>query len=543
MADWKGKDALMDMTFDRDAHFLCVEHPGFVQNADKGIKTLGGMEGIEKVYNNPLTRMPLKFRVDDAYSKPAYADRQVVSNLVLRIVRRRRKSDGLEEYKVVVLGRVDTTYKFQSMCDFQYLPMRRNSDGTYEDIYKKVKIDKLVPLKEYWSQDVPLYVPPMAFSRVDNPVDFQYNKEMTHREGYKNPQKNRAPNLIGTMRQRRSLFTIFVNFGEKIPTGPVTKALDRIKGEYVDHKVGDHLKQIFAEKPLYLKTEIKHLVGDKQHLKIFLPAMCFYWLDGPWRAQWNIFGFDPTSDPSAKLYQTVDFRIRQVHPGQFDIKAKRGIDKSYQWNQITRTQKHNVRISLRALQEDSSQETGQEVSGELHYKFKKDELPPCRLMYYPVSYIELPEVQALLHENDGKETVCNEKDGWCIEDFNNKCRDIMYQYLNKLLSSKDPVQSKRWRTKKKKKVTDQIQIKYDFDDDTTENIDTEHSETVENDDADVGGAEDVEGGEYGNHSDLVDEEVEADERGSEVEVMGEEDGHNYKIEVNEDFEHMEVEDT
>lgn len=57
---------------------------------------------------------------------------------------------------------------------------------------------------------------------------------------------------------------------------------------------------------------MEHRTGIRgEKLKIFLPAMCFYWLDGPWKGQWNKFGYDPTSDPSAKIYQTIDFRIRQ----------------------------------------------------------------------------------------------------------------------------------------------------------------------------------------------------------------------------------------
>ena len=69
--------------------------------------------------------------------------------------------------------------------------------------------------------------------------------------------------------------------------------------------------QLFDEKPLFLKAELmRRLNCGSDHLKICLPAVCFYWLDGPWRAQWNKFGFDPTKNIEAKIYQTVDFRIR-----------------------------------------------------------------------------------------------------------------------------------------------------------------------------------------------------------------------------------------
>ena len=79
-------------------------------------------------------------------------------------------------------------------------------------------------------------------------------------------------------------------------------------------KISDEklLSQLFEEKPLHLKVEIEQRLGySKDKLKMVLPALCYYWLDGPWRAQWNKFGFDPTKNVEAKIYQTLDFRIRQ----------------------------------------------------------------------------------------------------------------------------------------------------------------------------------------------------------------------------------------
>ena len=62
---------------------------------------------------------------------------------------------------------------------------------------------------------------------------------------------------------------------------------------------------------MYLKVEIQRRLNySSDKMKMVLPALCYYWLDGPWRAQWTKFGFDPTKNISAKIYQTLDFRIR-----------------------------------------------------------------------------------------------------------------------------------------------------------------------------------------------------------------------------------------
>lgn len=84
------------------------------------------------------------------------------------------------------------------MVDYQYLPMKINKDGSYESFYEKVRINKLIPLKEYMNQDVPLYIPPLMFARVDRPCEFHYKQEILHKKDYNNPDKERPPNLIGT---------------------------------------------------------------------------------------------------------------------------------------------------------------------------------------------------------------------------------------------------------------------------------------------------------------------------------------------------------
>ncbi|XP_060572664.1 general transcription factor 3C polypeptide 5-like [Ruditapes philippinarum] len=407
MSNWTDKNNKIDVSYNKTNRFICVEHPALVQNHEKALSTIGGVKNLEKIYSDPIKRLPLQWRPEDIYCKATYGDRTNVSNLLMKVTRRRRKSDGHEEYKVEILGRVYTTYKFQAMVDYQYLPMKTNKDGSHESIYEEVRMNKLVPRKEYMNADVPLFIPPVMFARVDRPCEFHYKQEMKHRPDYINPDTGRPPNLIGTIRQRRSIFTIFVNFGDKLPAGPIPEAKKRTQGDFVDPKLEKMLIELFEEKPLYLKVEMEDKTGIRSDkLKIFLPAMCFYWLDGPWRGQWNKFGFDPTKEVSAKIYQTIDFRVRQIRPGQVDIKAKRDILKLSQWNQVYRNQKHNVTISLKSLEDNAKDEKREKtVDKELYYKFRQDTVPPHRMIYYPVCYVEVDEVQELLHSNDGKVNI------------------------------------------------------------------------------------------------------------------------------------------
>jgi len=48
-----------------------------------------------------------------------------------------------------------------------------------------------------------------------------------------------------------------------------------------------------------------------EKLKFTLPVVAYYFVTGPWRALWVRLGYDPRTDPDAKKYQLVDFRVRQ----------------------------------------------------------------------------------------------------------------------------------------------------------------------------------------------------------------------------------------
>ena len=48
-----------------------------------------------------------------------------------------------------------------------------------------------------------------------------------------------------------------------------------------------------------------------EHMKYALPTIAYYFVTGPWRSLWVKLGYDPRTDTAAKIYQLVDFRVRQ----------------------------------------------------------------------------------------------------------------------------------------------------------------------------------------------------------------------------------------
>ena len=72
----------------------------------------------------------------------------------------------------------------------------------------------------------PLFVPPAAFSRMDQPQEYQYRRDTAGQKTV----TGTPLNIIGRTRQRRTLHAIFVNYDvEKVPAKPSDVALNQVQ--------------------------------------------------------------------------------------------------------------------------------------------------------------------------------------------------------------------------------------------------------------------------------------------------------------------------
>ncbi|XP_012892889.1 PREDICTED: general transcription factor 3C polypeptide 5-like [Dipodomys ordii] len=140
------------------------------------------------IYTDPTKRLELYFRPKDPYCHPVCANRFSTSSLLLRIRKRTRRRRGEQaaeacpeaSFNMEILGIVSTIYKFQGMSDFQYLAVHTEEGDKHVSMYDKLLL--LKPEKQaFFQRDVPLYIPPPIFSRLDTPVDYYYRPETQHR--------------------------------------------------------------------------------------------------------------------------------------------------------------------------------------------------------------------------------------------------------------------------------------------------------------------------------------------------------------------------
>ncbi|XP_055988838.1 general transcription factor 3C polypeptide 5 [Sorex fumeus] len=336
---------------------------------------------------------------------------------------------------------------------FKYLAVHLEPGGTLLSLYDKVLLEK--PEQEgFFHQDLPLFIPPPIFSRLDTPVDYFYRPETQHREGYNNPTVS-CENLIGLSRARRPHNAIFVNFEDpEVPGQPLEAAVHtwrRVCANPVDREAEEELRKLFDVRPVWSRNAVKaNLSIHPDKLKVLLPFLAYYMITGPWRSLWIRFGYDPRKDPAAKMYQVLDFRIRcgmkyGYTPNDLPVKAKRSTCNYSLPITVRKTASQLVTVQdlKQGLGPSGAASARKSASSKYKLKdsvyiFRDGALPPYRQMFYQLCDLNVEELQKIIRRNDGTETSCTERDGWCLPKTGDDLRDAMSLMIRQTIRAKRP---------------------------------------------------------------------------------------------------------
>merc|ERR1719391_1574985 len=421
--------------------------------------------------------MELRFRPDDTYCKPTCGTRAESSSLLVKVKRvrvtRKCKRTGKtmepkEEIRTEVLAPIQTPFTFNNLCDFQYLPTETTKDlepgeadvksakpsaFVHRPILDQVHFDKLVDSK--WGTEgrqAPLFVPPAAFSRMDQPQEYQYRRDTAGQKTV----TGTPLNIIGRTRQRRTLHAIFVNYDvENVPTKPSDVALNQLKVKFIENNERDRVHEAFKKQPVWTKSGLNSTLNvSMERLKFILPTLAFYWTSGPWRNQWTMYGYDPRKDRGAHKYQTLDYRVRLEGGAKLKVRAKRSYAnyllpyKSMNWSKpktstivretFTDNRGEEVANNCAEGASGSSLEKQVLLDSRSRYIFEDGMVPPHRQMFYQYKDILLPEAQRILRSCLLSEDVvdCNEKNGWYRPNTDDKVREIISKSVSSTLANK-----------------------------------------------------------------------------------------------------------
>ncbi|KAF7663374.1 hypothetical protein LDENG_00212170, partial [Lucifuga dentata] len=398
------------------------------------------------IYTCPKRRLELRYRPQDPFCHSLCGNRFPSSNLLLRVRRRVRNKDPSDvQIKMEILGVIGTTYKFQGLADFQCLAVHLEG-GKQTSLYDKIILRKSEN-QEFFEQPMPYFLPPAIFSRLDTPVDYFYRHDTQHSQV-----PSHKKNFISLTRARRPHNAIFVSFNDAVVPSECLEAA-RVNWERVclkehDKRFEERLKQMFESRPIWSRNAVKANIDiHPEKLKLLLPVFAYYMVTGPWRSLWIRLGYDPRKNPESKQYQMLDFRIRcstkhGYSLSDMPVKAKRS---SLNYTlPITINKAVPQPASVMDLPGQEGPSTSRESAQvkyqlkELSYIFREGMLPPHRQMFYQLCDLDVDSIKTVIQRNDGKESECDERDGWCVLGTTDELRDMISGMIKKVVRTQRP---------------------------------------------------------------------------------------------------------
>ncbi|KAK7696618.1 hypothetical protein QCA50_001276 [Cerrena zonata] len=336
-----------------------VEYPGYVRptSIPLAVERLGGHGRLEAAFGRVPQRegkesfpLELKLHPEDPYSHPITGEVVSTSNLVLKVVKRKRKrregssqeGEPAGEYTAEIVGTIPKTGRFRSLADFQYRhdmsdPVAKlrtamtNMDvehirnysvpeemedymfdgGTNEDDIDPELQDEEGPKRKMRSNlRLP---PPPLFSRQGIPQNYNYkaNTSSIITAVVDEDTGEEKKRLINSTRWK-GYGPIAIYYHEaKVPNKP--SALVEEQRDKADKKLLQRLEELFAERPVWTRTAIlnqfePYEVREIINSKFLLPLVSYVFQDGPWRDTQVRLGYDPRQDHQGRIYQRLYFR-------------------------------------------------------------------------------------------------------------------------------------------------------------------------------------------------------------------------------------------
>uniref|UniRef100_A0A8C7DFE9 Ral transcription factor IIIC subunit 5 n=1 Tax=Oncorhynchus kisutch TaxID=8019 RepID=A0A8C7DFE9_ONCKI len=458
------------LSLSEDNRLVCVEYLQCGQYVGNYWGYTRGVQGEQPTHDNqrmrtyadPSRRLELRFRSKDPFCHPVVGNRFQSTNLLLHVQLPKHKHltplyhcmipfhclptliCAVVTLHCVFVDICCTLFIVAGMADFQYLVVHSAKDGSHTSLYNKILLRK-PENNEFFERPVPLFIPPHIFSRLDSAVDYSYQPEIQHKEGYCPPTVSRN-NLIGLSRARRPHNAIFLNFDDKnVPTEPLEAAKFNWKRVCVhpsNIKAKEQINKMFESRPIWSRNSVKaNLDIHPDKLKLLLPIVSYYMLRRcPWRSLWVRFGYDPRKTTEAKKHQVLDFRIRCSTKHRYTIndmpvKAKRS---TFNYTLPITLNKASVCVCVRLLIKPHILTAVYPVSclSRSHRTyFEMGPCPPHRQMFYQLCDLDVQSIRNMVFRNDGQEEEC---DGWCLSHTSDDLRDIMSSMIKQVICAKRP---------------------------------------------------------------------------------------------------------
>ncbi|XP_034669456.1 general transcription factor 3C polypeptide 5 [Drosophila subobscura] len=410
------------LSFNPRKEYELIEYPGRVVHTERMLATLGGIVKVSRVLGDEVKRLELRFHPKNPYNKPAFGDCTDKTGVLLSVTVRRHKRDKLRapQYFVRVLGHCSRSFSFESLCDFQYLPLwtTPQSDNSQAASKLEYALEQTQPtdvtdlefFKRRQSQHLCL---PELFARVD----------LVHTGNYRiDGAEDGLQEVLGVLTKSSydSYDVVSFNMLDTFPTQADAQILKRLKVKYVSDEQFARVQKLFDECPIWTRIALLYESGvGTDKLKCIIPSLAFYFSNGPWRTLYVRYGYDPRKDFNSRHYQTFDFRLR-FGTGVSEFVYSRKSAK--------------LKMTSAAGAEEPKCDLVQNID---YPYFDEHKLPRSRQCMLRYCDVRIQKIQDMLEKIPTPLTgaICNERTGWLPPSFDAQVRQIVCATISDLLRS------------------------------------------------------------------------------------------------------------
>ncbi|GBE79154.1 hypothetical protein SCP_0203510 [Sparassis crispa] len=429
-------------------HFYSIEYPGYVQptSIPLAVERLGGQTSIETAFKRVSAKneslLELHLRPGIPFAHPVPGDIVPTSNVLLKVIKRKRKRPNVEEvtgvreeeqvgeYTVEAVGVIPKTVRFRGMVDYQFQPDMNDPLAKLRVAMDNMDVEsilkyKIPPEKEDYmisvggdpsamqidpqlmdepqekqpdtkmKSNLRLFTPPL-FSRQGIPQNYNYRANTasvvtTVVDEETGEEKKR---LINRTRWK-GYGPISILFSDKtVPDKPPATVEEKRKE--ADPKLLKKLEELFQERPIWTRAALFNQLAPWEmreviNSKFLLPLVSYVFQDGPWRDTQLCLGYDPRQDQDARFYQRLYFR-NTSHPvvrPSITIKRQEG---------RVEAQARSTDTAIREVDRRSHIFDGLTVTKET--------------AAFQLCDIYDPMLKEMIEDEDDVREVCNERDGW-----------------------------------------------------------------------------------------------------------------------------------
>ncbi|KAJ2743564.1 tau 95 subunit of transcription factor TFIIIC [Coemansia sp. BCRC 34301] len=390
---------------------FAIEYPGYVNNADKAILTLGGPERVLRHATGDVDEegpVELRFRYNDPASHSIRGDKVATQNLLIKVTKRTRRLKSatgeavgpVEEVSesAEVVAVIDKTARFRKLADFQVVVPKGDPLVQIAKVLSKVDIDGAKRFCESGVLDADLnaetgYIPAPSLDRHGWSSQFSL-KDITKPLRDTASDTPSAPRFNGVVVSYDS---------SSVPTHPTPNALAAIKE--LPQELLQRARDILADMPVVSRNAMDVLIpaDERQGCRLVtvMCSMAYVMQTGSWRNCWIRFGYDPRKDKEAYKYQIVDMRRKST----LATSGRARVPKRAKKGTASQVLKQELALPTEAVtQNNATQARG--------YIFDEDAARKDIGGIFQLLHIRVPIITKLIEYSGGRRTIPCQESGW-----------------------------------------------------------------------------------------------------------------------------------